>query len=121
MTTKHSRPRILVQDGMNLLRGGHPSFNSLRQSSDNLLPNEGGVPENRPSLFSLQTCASSDPNASAVEESIFRANTLNEIEDINKNNDVQNSSSAFQQVYRQHNTNQGNIQSNSINKKSQFY
>ena len=43
-----------------------------------------------------------EPSASAVEESIFRSNTVNEIEDINKND------SAFQQVYRQNNTNQSN-------------
>lgn len=78
-----------------------------------MLVNEGGgsTSEIRPSIFSLLPCQAADPSASAVEESIFRANTVNEIEDINKNE------SAFQQVYRQNNVNQGNNQSNS-NKKS---
>ena len=58
MATKHSRPHILVKDGLNLLRGPQPSFNSLRQSSDNLMSNnEGGggtsISEIRPSIFSL--------------------------------------------------------------------
>ena len=53
MTTKQSRPHILVKDGLSLFRGTQSSFNNLRQSSDNLVSNDGGISEIRPSIFTL--------------------------------------------------------------------
>ena len=60
----------------------------MNNSSDNLAMSTAPNDNIRPSLFNIQPCESgmADPNApSAVEESIFRSNTVNEIEDINKN------------------------------------
>jgi hypothetical protein len=53
MATKQSRPHILVKDGLSLFRGAQSSFNNLRQSSDNLVSNDGGTSEIRPSIFTL--------------------------------------------------------------------